>query len=279
MAYKTILAHWADANAPKTSAGLGAAMAKRFEGHLTLIAFGIEPNIAAYSYGAPGAAVISAQTEAARDQAETLHEAAQAWHENQAVNADARPALSPIPRPAPTPYSHSRYADLVVVEQPYDSPREDIAVRVTEGALFEGSAPVLICPQTAPATVGTKVIVAWDRSVEALHAIRGAMPFLKAAEKVELTLVDPMPAEAGGEEDPGADMALTLSRHGVNVEVAQIPSVGHTVGEVLRHRVTDIGADLLVMGAYGHSRLRESLIGGPTRAMLEAAPVPVLMAH
>jgi len=278
MAYKTILAHWCDDEAPARNVGVAARLAAQTDGHLTLIGFGIEPNIAAYAYGAPGAGVIAAQTEAAREQALGLKRAAEAWLSAEGIAGDMHAAISSIDGLSHAMSGHARYCDLVVMEEPYASPRDEVSVRVLEGALFDGSAPVLVCPKGVEGTPGRRVTIAWDRSVEALHAVRGAMPFLTGAEAVELTLIDPEPGETG-EDDPGADMALVLARHGVPVTVAQVPSAGMSTGDALRKRVMETGSDLLVMGAYSHSRLREALLGGATRDMLEAAPVPVLMAH
>lgn len=278
MSYKTILAHWADDDAPVGNVGLAARLARQFDAHLTMIAFGIEPNIAAYSYGAPGAAVMTAQTEAAQEQALALKLAAEDWGAKQGMGGDVHTVISSVDGLSHAMAGHARYCDLVVMEEPYSSKRDEVSVRILEGALFEGSVPVLVCPERAPEEMGRRILIGWDRSLEALHAIRGAMGFLKAADSVELTLIDPLPSESG-QDDPGADMALMLSRHGVNVTVAQVPSAGRSISDALRKRVMDIGADTMVMGAYGHSRLREALIGGPTRDMLESAPVPVLMAH
>ena len=278
MSYKTILAHWADESAPAHNIGLAARLAGRFDGHLTAIAFGIEPNIAAYGYGAPGVAVLSTEIEAAQDQALTLKRAAEDWIAQDGVRGDVHTAICSIDGLSHTMAAHARYCDLAVMEEPYGSERDEVSIRVLEGALFDGAAPVIVCPGHLPERVGSRIVVAWDRSLEALHAVRGALPFLKAAESVELTMIDPSVGESG-EDDPGADMALLLSRHGVSVEVAQVPSTGLSTSDALRKRIMDIGADMLVMGAYSHSRLREALIGGATRDMLEAPPVPLLMAH
>lgn len=278
MSYKTILAHWADETAPEGNVGLAARLAARFDGHMTAIVFGIEPNIAAYGYGAPGTAVLTSEIEAAQDQSVQLKLAAERWIEEQGVRGDVHAAIATIDGLSHAMAGHARYCDLVVVEGPYSSARDEVSIRVLEGALFDGAAPVLVCPDTVPERTGTQIVVAWDRSLEALHAVRGAMSFLKAADRVELTMIDPAPGETGT-DDPGADMALVLSRHGVAVEVAQVPSSGRSTSDALRKRVMETGADMLVMGAYSHSRLREALIGGATRDMLEAPPVPVLMAH
>ncbi len=276
LAYKTIVVHW-DAGMPAFAADAAGLIARRFGAHLTLACFGIEPGVAAYGYAAPGAAAVALQAENAREEAQRLKDEAEAWLSASGIAGETRALTCPVDLIAETMAGVARVSDLVVVPPPYGAEREDTAVRALEGALFEGSAPALIVPGPVE-TVGGRVVLAWDAGLEALHAARAALAFLARAETVEILMVDPEPGEAGSE--PGADLALFLSRHGVPVTLAPVPSAGHRIAEVIRRRVSESGADLLVMGAYGHSRLREALIGGPTRALLEELPsAPVLLAH
>ncbi len=276
LAYKTIVLHW-DAGLPSAAADAAGLIARRFGAHVTLTCLGIEPGVAAYGYAAPGAAAIALQAENAREEAARLKGEAEDWLNASGIAGDTRALTCPVDLIAETMASVGRVSDLVVAAPPYGADREDTAIRALEGALFEGSAPVLVVPGPAE-TVGTRVVIAWDGGLEALHAARAALPFLVRAEVVEILMVDPSPGPEDAE--PGADFAVFLSRHGAPVTLAPVPSAGHRVGEVIRRRVRESGADLLVMGAYGHSRLREALIGGPTRELLEDLPAaPVLLAH
>ncbi|MGF1500443.1 MAG: universal stress protein [Paracoccaceae bacterium] len=277
MSYKTVLAHWDDTDAPRASLEQAGQIARAWDAHLTIYAFGLEPDIAAYSYGAPGVAVVAQESERARADAAEKRAAAEAWLAASGLRGEVRATRAPLGLLGEAMGRAAMRADLVVCAQPYEGEREEIRVRALEGALFQAAAPVLVVPPSTAKAAFPRVMVAWDRSIEALHALRGALGFLKAAEAVELVLVDPTAESA--DDEPGAEIAVMLSRHGVPVTVAQVPSVGKRVGEVLRSRALETGADLLVMGAYGHSRLREALIGGPTREILEHVPVPVLMAH
>jgi nucleotide-binding universal stress UspA family protein len=123
-----------------------------------------------------------------------------------------------------------------------------------------------------------RIVVAWNDSPEAMVAVRRALPLLVKAELVSICIVAP---ERHGSDtaDPGAELSKMLSRHGANVEVCLLPQTLPRVSEVIARHVEDIDADLLVMGAYGHSRFREAILGGATRNMLEHAKVPVFMAH
>jgi nucleotide-binding universal stress UspA family protein len=122
------------------------------------------------------------------------------------------------------------------------------------------------------------VVIAWNRSNEAMAAIRAALPLLKAAETVSLAVIDP-PSHGAERSDPGGMLCQMLARHGVHVDVAVLAKTMPRVTDVLNRHITDQAADLLVMGAYGHSRLREALFGGATREMLQLCPIPMLMAH
>ncbi len=163
---------------------------------------------------------------------------------------------------------------------PYGKGRGPEAEAVVESALFDGQAPVLVLPDD-PAlsqSFGGRVVIAWDQSREALAAVRKAMPFLLNAEIVNIVIVDPS-AHGAERSDPGGALCQMLVRHGVRAEVSVLARTLPRISDVIGRHVRDQNADLLVMGAYGHSRFREAILGGATRDMLELAEVPVLMAH
>lgn len=173
----------------------------------------------------------------------------------------------------------ARYADLVVVGP--ELLRGDLLrSKVIEGTLFSSGRPLFLAPAGARATLRPKrVLVAWDSSVEATRAVRESLEVLAGADDVHLVLVDPVAGETGQGAEPGADVAAYLARCGVEVTVDRLPSSGRSVAEVLSRNAVDMSAELMVMGAYGHSRLRERIFGGVTRSMLEAPPLPVLTAR
>lgn len=173
----------------------------------------------------------------------------------------------------------ARYADLVIAG-PDLLGSEVLKSKVVEGTLFSSGRPVLLMPEgSRPTLTPKRVLVAWDSSLEATRAVREALDMLAAADDVHLVLVDPMTGEIGQGAEPGADAAAYLARHGVRVTVDRLPSSGRSIVDVLARHATDMSADLIVMGAYGHSRLRERIFGGVTRSMLNEPPLPVLMAH
>ena len=124
-----------------------------------------------------------------------------------------------------------------------------------------------------------RIFVAWNYGSHAGRAVRAAMPLLRAADEVTLAIFDPIMSQFGDGENPGSDVAQWLSHHGCNVTVKQLPSKGQDVAEAMIERATEADADLIVMGAYDHSRLRQTLFGGTTRYMIEQADYPVLLAY
>ncbi|MBE9552893.1 MAG: universal stress protein, partial [Proteobacteria bacterium] len=127
----------------------------------------------------------------------------------------------------------------------------------------------------AQAEIGRNVLVAWNGSREAARAVSDAMPILEAADSIEVFAVEPR----GIGDIPGADIAQHLARHGLKTDAAKTAGLDIEVGDVLLNQVADGGADLIVMGAYGHSRMRELVLGGATRHILGHMTVPVLLSH
>ncbi len=183
--------------------------------------------------------------------------------------------------PSQTAALHGRYVDLIVLGQldPDDLQGPLFRPLPEEVALAVGR-PILVVPYAGSwSGIGRRVLIGWDASREATRAVDDAMPFLVGAEAVTVLAVDPAEAPAGHGEVPGADIALHLARHGVRATVEATVSAGIGVGNALLSRASDLEIDLLVMGAYGHSRMRELVLGGATRTILESMTVPVLMAH
>lgn len=173
----------------------------------------------------------------------------------------------------------ARYADLTLVgsESLPDGTLKDKAI---EGALFVSGKPVLLLPKgTKPNLAAKRVAVAWDARLEAARAAREALDILSGADEVRLILVDPVEGEHAHGAEPGADLAAFLARHGVKAVVDRLPSEGHSAADVISRHALDVSADLLVMGAYGHARVRERIFGGVTRTILARRPLPVFMAR
>jgi nucleotide-binding universal stress UspA family protein len=171
----------------------------------------------------------------------------------------------------------ARRFDLAIVGQaePQTSSIDDI---IAETTLFESGRPMIVVPyiQKAPLKLD-KVMICWDGSRQAARAIGDAMPLLTKAGKVEIVII----AEEPGKQDEieGIDMSQHLARHGLKVDLERIPKGDVDVADALLSHAADSGADFLVMGGYGHSRLREFVLGGVTRSIFRSMTVPTLMAH
>ncbi len=175
---------------------------------------------------------------------------------------------------------HACYADLAVIGQ-FDPSTAvpGVMPNFVETVVLNSGRPVLVVPYAGEAGGHfRRPLVAWDGGVAARRAISGALPVLKQAGSIDLVMFNPR-AEAGVHgEEPGADLALYLARHGIRVNVIE-RTVNGGIGEALLSAAADLNADLIVMGAYGHTRFREVVLGGVTRTVLQSMTVPVLMAH
>ena len=172
----------------------------------------------------------------------------------------------------------ARRFDLSVVRQAQvHAGPSDLAPLIIEAALFQTGRPVLVVP---PAQKGgirlDRVMIGWDGSASATRAIADAMPFLQRAKVVDLVMVV---ERVGGEKAAGADIFEHLARHRLAVELKEIVAPQVKPAKVLLSHATETGADLLVLGGYGHSRLREFVLGGVTRSVLAASTIPALMSH
>lgn len=153
----------------------------------------------------------------------------------------------------------------------------DVFEMFVHAALFEAPVPVVL--NTGPLSPTDTVFLAWDDSNAAARAAHMALPHLMAAGEVTVGCFDPITDHNGCEGGSGADVAAWLGHHGCNVTVANYTSSGHEIGSCLLAKAKELGSDLVVMGAYGHSRMRQTLFGGTTRTMIRQTEMPVLLAH
>jgi len=157
---------------------------------------------------------------------------------------------------------------------------EKMKAKVIDGALFESGRPILLIPHgTKPTLCPKRILLAWDSGMECTRAAREALDIMASAEEVHVTLVDPDTSSIANGAEPGADIAAYLAHHGIKVDVDRLPSGGQSIAEVLKQHATDMSAELIVMGGYGHSRTREWIFGGVTRSMIDDPNLPVLMAR
>ena len=172
----------------------------------------------------------------------------------------------------------SLHSDLVVIGQ--RELQELKGYASPEKLLLSGGSPILVIPgDWKSESIGNKILVGWNASREARRAVADALPFLVAASSVTLLVVDSEERAGRHGEEPGADIALYLARHGARVEVEQVLSKGTPVADIILSFARDHGMDLIVIGAYSHARSVEMMFGGVTRTLLKLAPVPLLMSR
>lgn len=255
----------------------GIELAARCDAHATGLALSYEPVVPAFAAAPVPVDFIEQSRQfalaSAKASLDTFNELARLG----AVKAEGRLAEVITGGPMEPVLRHCRLTDLIVVGQDNPDKPEPMRELLIETALFESGVPVLIVPYIgAPSPKFENVLIAWDGSATATRAVHAALPILAMAKKVTVLIINKGSKMAG---EPGADMATYLARHGLNVTVDVITNTQTTVAETLLNYVSDNGKDLVVMGGYGHSRVREFLFGGATRDILAAMTVPVLMAH
>jgi nucleotide-binding universal stress UspA family protein len=252
-------------------------VADAFGAHVTGIAFVFDPIVPVTGTGYIPAEVIETQladnqaaAKAAIDRFAAAASRAGVSAEPLTLSASAAGAGDQFGRIA-------RRFDLAIVGQAEPESGE-VEELIAESALFESGRPLIVVPyiQKAPLKLD-RVMVCWDGSRPAARAIADAMPFLEKSGKVEVVIVTNEPGKQ--DEIEGADMGQHLARHGLKVDVKRIPGGAIDVADALLSHVADSGTDFMVMGGYGHSRLREFVLGGVTHSILRSMTVPVLMAH
>lgn len=281
MTYKTIFTAASQAEHLPGLIAAASRLCATFDAHLDVLALGVDRTQIGYSYVGAGALMVQAALQQAETDARQIEAATKAalGAEGVALRYGLEAAVAQIGGLTDIIASRARFADLVVLPRPYGEGRFAEAEAMVEAALFEGRAPVLVLPDTGlSVSPARRIVIAWNQSAEAMAAVRHALPMLIKAERVDITVIDP-PGHGPERSDPGGMMCQMLVRHGVKAEISVLARTLPRVSDVLMRHITDNDADLLVMGAYGHSRFREAILGGATRHMLEQAKVPVLMAH
>lgn len=273
---KDIVANLSVGPARDVATDFAVSVAAAFEAHLTGVAFNYDPLMPVGDmYVAPD--VLQSQRieneKAATAAATRLDEAAR----RAAISAQARMIDAPVVS-APDRFAHiARRFDLSVLGQPEpDKPALDRLI--VEAALFDSGRPVLVVPYIQRSGLKLdRVLLCWDGSRSAARAVGDAMPFIVRAKAAEIVMVAAESAKS--DEMPGVDIAEHLARHGAKVTIERIVATEIDVASTILSHAADTSADLLVMGGYGHSRLREFILGGATRGILAAMTVPTLMSH
>lgn len=202
--------------------------------------------------------------------------------ERERISHEVRVAEAKFIEPSRTIALQARYADLTLLTAASQQSQDD--ARIVDGIfsalLFESGRPVLMIPPHHPLELPiAHAVVAWQPTREATRALHDALPLLREARSVDVLTVEPLISESHHGEQPGADIATHLARHGLKVNVVVRHRQQETVATALLRHAADSGAQLLVAGGYGHSRLRQWALGGTTRELVQAIHLPILFAH
>lgn len=278
MAYKTVLTIVGPTGGDR-DIKLAAKLSEEIGAHLSVLVVALAAPPPIGDYAAPMPDSWTEEHQADIDRLDQRTAAISALLAPMEISADVTDTYPETPWADEIIGRRARYADIMIVGPDLLS-GETLREKTIDGALFSSGRPLLLVPEGAKATLRPKnVMIAWDSRIEASRAMREALDLLVGADEVRLVLVDPIEGESFQGGEPGADAAAYLVRQGVKVTVDRLPSQGKSVAEILKRHAVDMGSDLLVMGAYGHSRLRERIFGGVTRSMLEDVPFPIFMAR
>lgn len=280
MSLKDLLVQIDASEASNARLDAAVALARAFDAHLAALCLVVEPYVPAVVGVNLPPDVLVQQRERAEAEADELLARAVARAEALGVTLERRRETVMVDRLGDGLARQARHADMTIVGQP-DPDKAGVDDTLMVEAAFMGSGrPALVIPYIGPrAMPPERVIVGWDGSREAARALNDAIPLLTRAREVAVVIIDPQALGDRVGEVPGADIAAHLARHGIAVTVKTVPSGGLDPGDVLLSTAADDGADLLVMGAYGHSRLRELILGGTTAHILKHMTVPVLFSH
>jgi nucleotide-binding universal stress UspA family protein len=279
-AFEDLLVYLDDS--PAAANALAYAEALNMDGNISALMFGSMPDYpASYFAEAPLDAWLVVQ-EQAEQAAAAMEDRLKGQLAGKGSRAELRRANVTLGQEGNTIATQGRYVDITVIGW---SPRSDedrnrtvVQKKLFEAALFDSGRPVLLVPQTFKgADVPKRVLVAWSPERASVRAVNDALPVLARAEQVRIIVVNTGGAMA--ERNPGDDMARHLARHDVTVDVKHVPRNGESIHTILLNEARYLGADLLVMGGYGHSRTGEWLFGGVTRDILNEAHIPLLMSH
>lgn len=278
MPYPSLMTIWNGAEDSRRALDLAADLAFKWSAHLEIVCLGVDRASTGF-YG----------MELAHEMINDLF--GQAVNEAEAHAKDVRGMMKGDSakwaiRPAAVRFAELQnmigksawFQDLIILPAPFGGKDEELSEAILNAALFGSSTPVLVTPNNEVEAIGKRILLAWNGSPESIRAMRAAMPLLRTADMVEAATIG-APANGCKGIDPGFALGVMLSRHGVEATTAHLPRTATNVADALQQRADEIQADMIVMGAYGHSRFRERMIGGATRDMLMKAELPVFFAR
>jgi nucleotide-binding universal stress UspA family protein len=283
---KTILLSMDASPASQNRLDLASALARRFDAHLMGLL--VKPQIQPPGYAMvemgvmldenPFSTLENEQSVLVDKAAAAVERSFREQLEHQGVSFEWRSVVGSVPRQISL---QARCADIAIVGQPDPNDRSSgDQLSVVGDILLAAGCPILVMPYIGDfPTVGERVLIAWNGSREAARAVNDALPFLTEAKSVTVLSIGPQSSAMWESPAPESDLVRHLARHGITAAAISVLDNEISIGDAILSEAADMAADLIVMGAYGHSRLRELLLGGATRSLLKTMTVPVLMSH
>ena len=280
MAYKTLLTLVEGVKSAEACRRAAFILAQQQQAFVAGLSLAVMPRRATYLSNAALAEVLVEQESAIEQESETR---AMAFNEalvKQGLSGECRAERCFESDLVASISLDARYADLIIMGQAGAKEADNARRALPENLVLGAGRPVLLVPSSGlKETLGKRVAVAWDGGREAARAAADALPLLTQAEEVEVVVIDPEKKPERHGAEPGADFARYLVRHGCNVSVKRMKSGDLSIGDCLLAHLKNSGADLLVMGAYAHPRLRELVLGGVTEHVLARMSLPLLLSH
>lgn len=279
--FKDILVPYVNADSASAPAAAAMALAEAFGAHVAVLVTIDVPAPMPSDWGAMAYDVYARLHEEARKRADERALALRGRFAHAAAPFEIRTTEAVSLYPQNAAALQARYADLTVLPaMPRDRTDNMVVHDYFHDILRHSGRPVLVVPEGHVATLPPKrAVIAWKPTREASRAVADAMPLLHRADAVDVLVIDPAVGESAHGGEPGADIAAHLARHGLRVEVVTRPRMNFSAAYAVLDHARTVGADLIVAGGYGHSRLREAMLGGTTRELLQTAHLPVLFSH
>jgi nucleotide-binding universal stress UspA family protein len=281
MTYKDILVYVDDSAACDKRIEAAIALAQSHDAHLTGLALDARVTVASFMEVNIPEEVLNTMRQRERERAERIVAHFREAVGHTGLTSDCHVVRTTDIDAARTVAEMARYADLLVLGQIDERDGTPVGgAKLPEDVILTSGRPVLMVPYIgAGNTFGENILVAWHPCRESARSVADALPFLKKAKSVTVLSINPVIGRGAHGEEPGADIALHLARHHVKVTIDRVTTDEVSVSDAILAYAADHGSDMIVMGAYGHSRLREIILGGVTQDMLEHMPVPLLMSH
>lgn len=281
MAYKTLLLVLDDRPGEESRTAMAIDLAKRFDAHLVGLALVAEPVYPSMvTVELPVGLLESRQQDLEARADKMLAGFAAATEAAGLSSVEQRKLVNQYEDVAGAAAMQARHADLTIIGQADVEKDDALVVEIPERVVLDSGRPVMVVPYAGRFEgLGKRALVAWNASREAARALAASLPLLQTMDEVEVVSINPRRGTHAHGDMPGVDIATVLARHGVRAEVEVLQGDSGSAGETLLSRAADRSSDLIVMGAYGHSRLREMVLGGATRQMFSSMTVPTVMCH